>query len=85
MKGFVYILKSLKDNKQYIGSAIDVQKRLKEHNQGYVNSTKNRKPFVLKYSLEYETIAKASEMEKKFKRSHDALNRELKARGMAQW
>ena len=84
MKGFVYILRSLKDNNQYIGSTIDVQKRFKEHNIGFVKSTKIRRPFVIKYILQYESIKKAAEMEKKFKRSHGALNRELKLRGVVQ-
>ena len=84
MKGFVYILKSLKDNKQYIGSTIDVQRRLKEHNSGFVQSTKSRTPFVLKYFLEYADIKTAVYKEKYFKRSHDALTRELKHRGIAQ-
>lgn len=82
MIGFVYILQSLKDGKQYIGSTINYGKRLKEHNDGHVNSTKNRRPFVLKYILEYGDIHKAAEMEKKFKRSHGALERELKLRGV---
>lgn len=85
MKGFVYILKSLKDNKQYIGSSVNPHKRVNEHNNGFVKSTKDRKPFILKYVLEYETIAKAAEMEKRFKKSHDILSRELKIRGIAQW
>ncbi len=85
MIGFVYILQSLKDDKQYVGSTINYKRRLKEHNDGLVKSTKNRRPFVLKYVLQYETIEKAAEMEKKFKRSHGTLSRELKNRGMAQW
>lgn len=84
MKGFVYIIKSLKDDKYYIGSTINWKKRLKEHNRGYVGSTKNRKPFVVEYILEYENISEASVAEKKFKRSHGALLRELKKRGLAQ-
>lgn len=85
MKGFVYILKSLKDNKQYIGSTVNVEKRIREHNNGFVKSTKNRRPLVLKYILEYRTIEEAAGMEKRFKRSHDVLARDLKIRGIAQW
>ncbi len=84
MKGFVYILKSLKDNNQYIGSTIDVQKRFKEHNAGFVKSTETRRPFIMKRILQYESIEKAAEMEKKFKKSHDVLNREMKLRGVVQ-
>ncbi|MEK7450765.1 MAG: GIY-YIG nuclease family protein [Patescibacteria group bacterium] len=84
MKSFVYVLKSLKDNRQYIGSTINVDKRLAQHNNGSVKSTKHRLPFIIKYVIEYDDIKKAAEMEKKFKRSHDALLKELKQRGIAQ-
>lgn len=82
MIAFVYILQSLKDRKQYIGSTVDWKRRLKEHNNGFVKSTGSRRPFILKFILEYENIKKAAEMEKKFKRSHGALERELKLRGV---
>lgn len=84
MKGFVYILKSIRDEKQYIGSTTNIQRRIKEHNAGLVTSTKKRKPFVLKYLLEYADIKQAALMEKKFKRSHDVLRRELIQRGLVQ-
>lgn len=84
MKGFVYILISLKDNKQYIGSSINPTKRLHQHNQGNVISTRNRRPFELKYIIEFENIAIATNMERKFKRSHDALKREVSKRGIIQ-
>ena len=48
-KYYVYVLKSKKDNKCYIGSTNNLKKRLKEHNDGKVFSTKNRRPLVLKY------------------------------------
>ena len=80
IKGFVYILHSLKDNKKYIGSTINVKNRLIKHNNGEVRSTKFRRPLELKYILEYDSIKLASFMEKKFKKSHDILVRELKKR-----
>ncbi len=46
-KYWVYILKSLKDNKFYIGSTADVNARLKFHNAGIQRSTRNRIPFEL--------------------------------------
>lgn len=46
---YVYIIKSKKDQKCYIGSTIDLRKRIKEHNDGKVFSTKSRKPFTLVY------------------------------------
>ena len=47
MPYYVYLLKSLKDGNYYIGQTNNIQKRLKEHNNGKVRSTKNRVPFIL--------------------------------------
>ncbi len=49
----LYILKSLKDNKLYIGSTSDLKRRLGEHNSGKVESTKPRRPFKLVYAEAY--------------------------------
>ncbi|HAB54502.1 MAG: excinuclease ABC subunit C [Ignavibacteria bacterium RIFOXYB2_FULL_35_12] len=51
MKNFfyIYVLRSLKDNKYYVGYTSDLNKRVKEHNNGMVTSTKNRVPFILVY------------------------------------
>lgn len=68
MKGYVYILVSLKDNKQYIGSTKNLIKRFWEHNQGRVKSTKFRRPFKLKCAIEFDTIEQAAEMEKKIQK-----------------
>jgi putative endonuclease len=72
---FTYILKSLKDNKLYIGSTSDLRKRLKEHNSGLVISTKLRKPLKLMY---YE--AYLSEQDAR----HREHNLKLRARALRQ-
>lgn len=46
---YVYVLQSEKDYKWYTGCTDDLQKRFKEHNGGYVSSTKGRGPFQLLY------------------------------------
>ena len=46
---FMYILKSSKDGELYIGSTNNLKKRFKEHNAGFVESTRNRAPFRLVY------------------------------------
>lgn len=43
----VYILLSLKDNKFYIGFSANLNKRLKNHQNGDVKSTRNRRPLRL--------------------------------------
>lgn len=78
MIGYVYILRSIKDKKRYIGSTNNIDRRLKEHNTGLVYSTRYRRPFKTEAILKYDTIIKAAEMEKKFKQSHDCLEREIK-------
>ena len=55
---YVYLLKSQKDDKYYIGQTNDIKKRLELHNSGMVISTKSRKPFVL---VGYETYLTRSE------------------------
>jgi putative endonuclease len=44
---YVYILKSKKDNKMYIGCTNNLQNRLSLHNGGKVSSTRLRVPFEL--------------------------------------
>jgi len=74
----VYLLKSLRDGKQYIGSTKNLGKRLEEHNAGKVRSTKYRRPFVLMKYQECTTIKEAASLEKKYKKNHGALNRAIK-------
>lgn len=59
MEGFVYLLLSQKDQKTYLGSTPNVQKRLSEHSHGQCISTKNRRPLVLIYTEEYDNLADA--------------------------
>lgn len=64
---FVYILRSDKDQRLYVGMTHDLQKRLAAHNAGSVRSTKNRRPFSLLYSEEFATRIEAREREKYLK------------------
>ena len=64
---FVYVLKSLKDNKRYIGMSSNLNRRLLEHNRGLVKSTRNRKPLELIYFEEFEDKSNALKREKFFK------------------
>ena len=60
---YTYVLKSKVDKKLYIGWTNNLKNRIKEHNNGKVNSTKQRKPLELIY---YEACL----------RKEDAINRE---------
>src|SRR4030042_3205360 len=46
---FTYVLRSKKDKRFYTGLTRDLRRRLSEHNNGKVSSTKSRGPFELIY------------------------------------
>ncbi|MDO9231373.1 MAG: GIY-YIG nuclease family protein [bacterium] len=60
---YTYILKSLKDNRTYVGYFFDVQKRLCEHNSGRVKATKNRIPLEILFFEQFETEKEAKKRE----------------------
>jgi len=76
----VYILKSLKDNKHYIGCTNDLERRMSEHNSGYNVSTRSRLPLELVYfeSFEESEIAFAREKQIKSYKGGNAFIKLLK-------
>ena len=46
---YVYVLKSKKDSRFYVGYTANLRKRLDLHNEGKVESTKHRRPLELVY------------------------------------
>jgi len=65
----VYILKSLKDKRTYVGCTHDLKNRIKEHNSGEVKSTKARIPFILWYKEDFDNKLEAFNREKHLKTS----------------
>ena len=68
---YVYILKSEKSGRLYIGSTEDVQRRLERHNRGLVSATRNFCPWRLAFYQQVESlsVARATEARlKKYKR-----------------
>ncbi|MFN0158764.1 MAG: GIY-YIG nuclease family protein [Bacteroidota bacterium] len=64
---FIYILKSKIRDFIYIGSTNDVPRRLVEHNNGLVQSTKAYRPLEIKAYVAVETETQARRLEKYFK------------------
>ncbi|MDO8560649.1 MAG: GIY-YIG nuclease family protein [bacterium] len=61
---YVYVLKSLKNGKRYVGSSnLDPQERLKKHNSGSNKFTKGNKPFILIYQEGCASVRKARQRE----------------------
>jgi len=61
---YVYVLRSIKDGKRYIGLTGDIERRRREHNLGMVKSTKKRLPMELIYCEEYQNKREAMLREK---------------------
>jgi putative endonuclease len=64
---YVYIIRSNKDGNLYFGSTNNLKRRLKEHNNGLVFSTKSRKPFDLIYYEAYRSEKDARKRESNLK------------------
>jgi len=77
---YVYVLKSVKDLKLYIGSTKDLRKRFREHNLQQSKSTDSRIPFKLIYYEAYRSQKDARIREqrlKQFKNSYKELKKRI--------
>jgi len=63
MPYYVYILKSLKAGRYYIGQSEDVMERLRRYNRGGVWSTKGYRPWQIHDVEEYGTRKEAIQRE----------------------
>ena len=72
---YVYILKSIKDKKLYIGYTNNLSRRIREHNSKLNQSTKSRTPFKLVYCEAYQSHQDAKKRE---------YNLKLRAKALAQ-
>ena len=70
---FVYMIKSIEHNWYYVGSTENIERRLKQHSNGHVKSTKYRAPYELVYTEKYSSVSEARTREKDLK-----TNRSLK-------
>lgn len=81
MKNFgVYILESQKNNRYYVGSTDNIDRRIKEHNIGKVLCTRNLRPWIIKGFIQCSNLTEARSSEyrlKKYKRK-DILEKVIK-------
>ena len=63
----VYAIKSLKDNRIYVGLSKNVEARLVQHNAGKTKSTKGYRPWQLIYMEEVGSRIEARQHEKYLK------------------
>lgn len=67
MKIFVYVIRSQKDGRFYVGMTEDVERRLSEHNKGRTKSTKGFIPWKLFLFEAYSNRIEARKREKYLK------------------
>ncbi len=65
---YVYLLKSLKDGRYYIGQPQDLQVRLEYHNSGRSTYTRDRGPWEWLAFKEFETRGEAIKEELRLKK-----------------
>lgn len=63
MSCYVYMLKSLKNGKYYVGISEDIIRRLKEHNSGKLKTTLKNKPYIIVFKKEYDNYETARKHE----------------------
>ena len=66
--GYVYILRSSKSDRFYVGSTMRIDARLHEHNSGQVTATRNRGPWAVAALLGFITIEDARSAEFRIKK-----------------
>ncbi len=72
---YVYVIKSLKDRKFYIGQTNDLKQRFSQHQSGENTSTQYRRPFVLVYYEAYKDKKDAVLREEKLKQFKNTYKR----------
>lgn len=68
VSGFVYILKSLRNGRYYIGSTNNLERRIVEHESGKSTYTSESAPWELVFRQEFETLVLARSYEFKLKK-----------------
>ena len=70
---YTYVLKSKVDDKNYTGYTSNLNLRFEQHNKGYVESTKNRRPLKLIYFEACLSQSDALKREKYLKTYHGKM------------
>jgi putative endonuclease len=78
---YLYVLESQSDGNLYTGITSDVQRRLRAHNAGRVQSTRGRRPLLLIYVEGFSSRSEAFARESYFKTPEGGV---LKQRLVAQ-
>ncbi|TKB97870.1 GIY-YIG nuclease family protein [Pedobacter cryophilus] len=75
-----YILQSLKSGRYYIGHTQNLEERLERHQSGKVTATKNKGPWKIVYTEEFNTKIEANRRELEIKSKKQDLHRKIDCR-----
>ncbi|MCI0788076.1 MAG: GIY-YIG nuclease family protein [Chloroflexi bacterium] len=64
---YVYLLRSERTGRYYIGSTGDIQNRVEQHNAGLTKSTKAFSPWRLVHQEEFDSLPEARQRESQLK------------------
>ncbi|KXK09332.1 MAG: GIY-YIG nuclease superfamily protein [Microgenomates bacterium OLB23] len=64
---FVYIIKPRRNNRYYVGSTGDIERRVLEHNEGKSLATKYARPWELMFTHKFSSTHEAQRIERKLK------------------
>ncbi len=68
MKGYLYILKSLKNHSYYVGSTNNIDRRYSDHQKGFNKATRYLLPVKLVFVQKYKSVVDAKKIESKLKK-----------------
>ena len=73
---YVYVLRSRKTNRRYVGSCENLDERLRRHNLGHSKATRHGIPWVLLHTESFSNRADAARTERYYKsgRGRDELD-----------
>ena len=83
--GYLYILESQSTGQYYIGSALDPDRRLQQHNANANKSTRNKGPWSRIALLQFVDVRSAKKAELWLKRMKSRRITELVSAGEFQW
>ena len=64
---YVYVLRSLKNGRLYVGCTNNLERRIQEHNTGQSKYTSLTKPFKIIHQEEFNDLSSARKREKMLK------------------
>jgi len=73
MKGFIYLIESIKNKKRYLGSTDNPTRRITEHNKGICKTTKHSLPWRCILLINVGDLTSARKIEYYIKKEKEKL------------